>query len=61
MITWITANIGSIIVSLILILIVIGAILTIIKDKKQGRSACGGNCAHCKMCTSCTSSKRRTV
>ena len=50
MILWITENIGTIVVSLILILIVTGAILTMIRDKKQGRSCCGGNCSKCGMC-----------
>ena len=51
MISWITGNIGTIVVTIMLLLMVAGIIRTIIKDKNQGRSTCGGNCAHCKMCT----------
>ena len=57
MITWITANIGTILVTLVLILMVAGIIRSMIKDKKQGKSSCGGNCAHCKMCAGCRSAK----
>lgn len=52
MIAWIITNIGNIFITLLLILIVVFIIATMIKDKKQGRSSCGRNCAHCKMCTS---------
>ena len=57
MISWIMGNIGTIIISLLLILIVIGILLSLIRDKKQGRSSCGGNCAGCKACTFCPSCK----
>ena len=53
MITWITANLGTIVVSLILIVIVAAVISKMIKDKRNGISSCGGNCAHCSMCASC--------
>lgn len=38
---------ATIIISLILILVVVLAISSIVRDKKQGKSTCGGNCAHC--------------
>ena len=50
MLEWFTENLGTIIVSILLILAVAGIILSMVKDKKQGKSSCGGNCAHCKMC-----------
>ncbi|MBQ3786219.1 MAG: FeoB-associated Cys-rich membrane protein [Lachnospiraceae bacterium] len=50
MLTWIMANLGTILISLALILMVTGAIFTLIRDKKNGKSCCGGNCAHCKGC-----------
>ena len=55
---WIAQNMGNIIVSLILILAVTGIILKLIKDKRAGRSSCGGNCAHCRMCHSCADKNR---
>ena len=55
MLAWIIENLGNIIVSLILIFIVAAVIFKMIKDKKNGISSCGGNCAHCNMCASCQS------
>ena len=50
MITFIKANLGTILVAVALIAIVAGIIVSLRRDKKQGKSSCGGNCAHCKMC-----------
>ena len=61
MIAWITANIGTILVTLVLILMVAGIIRSMIKDKKQGKSSCGGNCAHCKMCAGCRPAKDHSM
>ncbi|MBP5306088.1 MAG: FeoB-associated Cys-rich membrane protein [Lachnospiraceae bacterium] len=52
MIALISENLGTIVVSLILILAVVLIIRSMINDKKQGKSSCGGNCAGCKMCAS---------
>ena len=52
MITLISDNLGTIVVSLILVLAVVLIIRTMINDKKQGKSSCGGNCANCRMCAS---------
>ena len=51
MISWITGNIGTIIVLLVLVLIVAAIVRTMIRDKRCGKSTCGGNCAHCNLCT----------
>ena len=53
MTSWILNNLGNIVVSLILIAIVTAAIFKLIKDKKNGISSCGANCANCEMCSSC--------
>ncbi|MCR5602320.1 MAG: FeoB-associated Cys-rich membrane protein [Lachnospiraceae bacterium] len=50
MVSFIMTNAGNILISLLLIVIVSCAVRTLIKDKRQGRSSCGGNCAHCNMC-----------
>ena len=50
MIAWITENLGTILISLVLILIVTAIIIKLIRDRKNGISSCGGNCAHCGMC-----------
>ncbi|MBR6094889.1 MAG: FeoB-associated Cys-rich membrane protein [Lachnospiraceae bacterium] len=53
MISWMVANAGTIVITLILALAVAGIIVFLIKEKKQSKSSCGGNCAHCKMCSGC--------
>ncbi|MDO4804560.1 MAG: FeoB-associated Cys-rich membrane protein [Lachnospiraceae bacterium] len=61
MLAWITGNLGTILITLLLLLIVTGIIRSMIKDKKQGKLTCGGNCAHCRMCASCKTSGTNTV
>ena len=53
MIGWITDNLGTLLISMLLILMVVGIIISMINDKKQGKSSCGGNCANCRLCTAC--------
>ena len=53
MIAWVSTNIGNIAVTLALLVIVAAVIFKLIKDKKNGRSSCGGDCAHCGMCDLC--------
>ncbi len=53
MLNWITENLSTIIVSLVLILIVAAIIRKLVRDKKKGKSSCGCNCAHCAMAGSC--------
>ena len=53
MIQGIMENAGTIAVSLILIGLVAWIIMGLRKDKKQGKSSCGGNCGCCPMAGSC--------
>ncbi|MCR5736117.1 MAG: FeoB-associated Cys-rich membrane protein [Eubacterium sp.] len=53
MISWILANMGSIIVSIILILIVGFILFKMIHDKKSGKSSCSSGCAGCPMSGKC--------
>ncbi len=53
MLSWIGANIGTILVVLALLAVVAGIILVTRRDKKRGKSTCGGNCGHCPMGGSC--------
>ena len=55
---WIAANLGTILITILLIVIVTCIIRKMVKDKKSGISSCGGNCAHCKMCSSCKTTKK---
>ena len=45
MLNWITANLSTIVISAILLAIVTSISLHLIRQKKQGRSSCGCNCA----------------
>ena len=53
MLDWITENLSTIVVSLILLLVVAVIIRKLVRDKKKGKSSCGCNCAHCAMAESC--------
>ncbi|MBR3381455.1 MAG: FeoB-associated Cys-rich membrane protein [Clostridia bacterium] len=50
---WLAENWVTI-VALAAVLAVIGAALgAVVRDKKQGKSSCGSNCAHCPMAGNC--------
>ena len=53
MLAWITENIGTILISAVLLLVVVLIIRKLVKDKKKGKSSCGCNCAHHLMSGSC--------
>ena len=53
MLQWISANIGTILISLLLLAAVALIIRSMMRDKKQGKSSCGGNCAGCAACGAC--------
>lgn len=53
MLQWISANIGTILISLVLLTVVALIIRSMMRDKKQGKSSCGGNCAGCAACGAC--------
>ena len=47
MFSWIGANLSTILISIVLIAIVTFISLSLIRQKRQGKSSCGGNCAQC--------------
>ena len=53
MLQWISANIGTVLISLVLLAVVTLIIRSMVHDKKQGKSSCGGNSAGCAACGSC--------
>ena len=53
MLQWISMNIGTILISLVLLAVVGLIIRSMIRQKKQGKSSCGGNCAGCAACGAC--------
>ena len=46
-------NAGTILISLALIALAAGIVVKLRRDKKQGKSSCGGNCGCCPMSGSC--------
>lgn len=55
MLTWLIQNGATILISLALVAMVIGIVFVLRRDKKKGKSSCGGCCAHCAMAGKCHS------
>lgn len=51
MLTFITENIGTIIVFLIVVAVVAAVVAKLVKDKKRGKAICGGDCSKCHGCS----------
>ena len=49
MLNWIHENLGTILVSLVLILALTLAVWKLIRDRKAGRHSCGGCCEGCAL------------
>ena len=50
MIAWLEANIGTIVISLILLGAVVAIVRSMIREKKNGSSSCGSSCGGCSAC-----------
>ncbi len=55
MLQWMKANLSTILISVALVVIVAMIIWHLVRQKKQGKSSCGCNCAHCALSGSCHS------
>lgn len=53
MLQWLQENLATILVCAVLAMIVALIIRDLLKQKKQGKSSCGCNCASCAMRGSC--------
>ena len=53
MLDWFAANLGTIVISLVLAVIVTLIVVYLLRQKKAGKSSCGANCAHCAMHGQC--------
>ena len=58
MLTWISENLATILICLALVLMVVGILIGMRRDKKKGKSTCGNNCAHCARAGACHSHKK---
>ncbi|MCI9438208.1 MAG: FeoB-associated Cys-rich membrane protein [Lachnospiraceae bacterium] len=54
---WIVENMATILVSAILAAAVAGVIVSMVRNKRKGKSSCGCGCAGCSMNGSCHSGK----
>ena len=55
MLHWFSENLGTIIISLVLLAVVIAIARYLIRQKKAGKNSCGAGCAHCAMHGQCHS------
>lgn len=53
MLEWMSANLATICISIVLIALIFAIVHILYKDKKNGKNSCGCNCAHCAMAGSC--------
>lgn len=53
MLPWLIKNLATILISLVIVCIIVFIIAKLRKDRKAGKSPCGGNCGHCPMGGSC--------
>lgn len=53
MLAWLSANLGTIIVCAALAAVVVLILGFMRKNKKKGKSSCGGGCAGCSMAGKC--------
>lgn len=53
MLAWISENIATIVICIVLIAAVTAIIVGMVRDKKKGKSSCGCGCADCPMSNSC--------
>ena len=58
MLGWLSANLINILLVAVITAVVVLLIRGMIRDKKAGKSSCGGSCASCGACSSCGSCGR---
>ena len=58
MFTWISENMGTIVIGAILAAAVAAVIVHMVRNKKKGRSSCGCGCSGCAMNGSCHPKKQ---
>ncbi len=58
MLGWLSANLINILLVAVIMAVVVLLIRGMIRDKKTGKSSCGGSCASCSACSSCSSCGR---
>ena len=54
MFAWLSANLINIVLVAVIALITGLLIRSMVRNKKAGKSSCGGNCASCGACSGCS-------
>ena len=57
MAAWLTAHLATVLICLVLAAIVVLILLSLIRDRKKGKSSCGSGCGGCPMNGSCRQKK----
>ncbi len=50
---WISENLSTILICVVLAVIVIGIVMSMLKSRKNGKCSCGNDCGCCPMGGSC--------
>ena len=58
MLDFIVDNLGTILITVVLVTILAAIVVKLVRDKRKGKSSCGGNCAHCALGGYCHGDKR---
>ena len=53
MLTWIAANAGTIVMSLVLLTVSTLIVRKMLRDRRAGKTSCGCGCEHCAMSGRC--------
>lgn len=53
MLSWITENLATVLISTALLAIVALIIISVVKNKRKGKSSCGCGCSSCPMSGAC--------
>lgn len=53
MLTWLTENMATIIISVVLVIVVGAVIVNMVRGKRKGKAACGCGCASCPSGSCC--------
>lgn len=54
---WIKENLLTIVILIVLAAAVSAIVISLIRDRRKGRSSCGSGCAHCPMAGKCHQKK----
>lgn len=56
---WLIANLSTIIICAVLLSVVAAIVVSLIRNKKKGKTSCGCGCSSCPMAEECQSKKKK--